>query len=241
MKLCRPFESAGDHIAIDLPGARAVFTTRHGGVSAGPYESLNLGRMTDDDPAAVEANRAALARQLGVEFSHGRQVHGAVVRRVSERRSSAPYEADGTATDVRGIAPLVTTADCLPITIAARGAVASVHAGWRGLEAGIIAEGIRAVRELGGEGPIEAAIGPGAGPCCYEVGEEVQERFRTFGPEVRSGDNLDLKRIARLQLERAGAARIHDAGLCTMCCPDFFSHRRDRGVTGRQAGVAWLT
>jgi copper oxidase (laccase) domain-containing protein len=73
------------------------------------------------------------------------------------------------------------------------------------------------------------------------VGEEVQERFRTFGPEVRSGDNLDLKRIARLQLERAGAARIHDAGLCTMCCPDFFSHRRDRGVTGRQAGVAWLT
>jgi polyphenol oxidase len=241
MKLVRPFEAAGAHIAIELPGARAVFTTRHGGVSAGPYESLNLGRVTEDDPAAVEANRTGLARELGVEFVHGRQVHRAVVTRARDGSSSGLREADGTATNVPGIAPLVTTADCLPITIAAQGAVASVHAGWRGLEAGIIAEGIRAVRELGGEGPIEAAIGPGAGPCCYEVGEEVHDRFRSFGPEVRRGDNLDLKRIAGLQLERAGAARIHDAALCTMCCPDFFSHRRDRGVTGRQAGIAWLT
>jgi YfiH family protein len=135
------------------------------------------------------------------------------------------------------------TADCLPIAIAGGGAVAMVHAGWRGLAGGVIAEGVRALRGLGDGGALAAAIGPGAGPCCYEVGEEVHAAFASEGPDVRAGRNLDLKAIARRQLERAGIERIYDVGLCTVCSDPslFFSHRRDDGVTGRQAGIAWLS
>jgi YfiH family protein len=136
---------------------------------------------------------------------------------------------------------MVLAADCLPIAIAGEGAVAMLHAGWRGLASGVVAEGVSALRALGADGPFEAAVGPGAGPCCYEVGEEVHA---AFGPDaVRRGRNLDLKAIARAQLERAGVAAVHDVELCTICADPvlFFSHRRDRGVTGRQAGVAWLS
>jgi copper oxidase (laccase) domain-containing protein len=96
-------------------------------------------------------------------------------------------------------------------------------------------------RELGGRGPLCAAIGPGAGACCYEVGEEVHAAFAD-GAEARRGRNLDLKAIAARELERAGVEQIHDLGLCTICSDSslFFSHRRDRGLTGRQAGLAWL-
>jgi copper oxidase (laccase) domain-containing protein len=108
-----------------------------------------------------------------------------------------------------------------------------LHAGWRGLAGGILAEGVARLRGLGA-GRIAAAIGPGAGPCCYEVGPEVHAALGT------SGRTVDLKAIARTQLEDAGVAEVHDAGLCTMCDPEaFFSHRRDGGVTGRQAGVVW--
>src|SRR5262249_6254755 len=114
-------------------------------------------------------------------------------------------------------------------------------AGWRGLRAGVVAEGVRAVRELGEPGPMVAAIGPGAGGCCYEVGDEVRAAFADYGPAVRTGRTVDLKAIARRQLEAAGVAAVHDVGLCTLCGdPDvFFSHRRDGGRTGRQVGVAW--
>jgi hypothetical protein len=112
-----------------------------------------------------------------------------------------------------------------------------------GLAGGVIAAGIAAVRELGSGGPLAAAIGPGAGPCCYEVGEELHARFAAYGPQVRRGRNLDLPLIARRQLEAAGVADIRALGICTICADPalFFSHRRDHGVTGRQAGVAWLT
>jgi polyphenol oxidase len=144
---------------------------------------------------------------------------------------------------------MVLVADCLPIAVAGRGrsngdgAVAMLHAGWRGLAGGIVAAGVQALRELGVDGPIEAAIGPGAGVCCYEVGEEVHAEFADVGSDVRRGRNLDLKAIARHELERAGVDAVHDIGLCTICADDslFFSHRRDHGVTGRQAGVAWLS
>ena len=118
-----------------------------------------------------------------------------------------------------------------------------LHAGWRGLAGGIVAEGVRAIRELGADGPLEAAIGPGAGGCCYEVGDEVHEVFADYGERVRRGRNLDLKAIAREQLERAGVQTVHDVELCTICSDEslFFSHRRDRGVTGRQAGLVWLS
>jgi purine-nucleoside/S-methyl-5'-thioadenosine phosphorylase / adenosine deaminase len=245
VRLLEPFQFEGDHLAIDLPGARALFTTRRGGYSGGPYESLNLGRFTDDEPEAVERNRLTLERGLGVRFAYGRQVHGdRVVRAVDAPPAGAiPEEADGQATAVTGLAPMVLTADCLPIALAGGGAVAMLHAGWRGLAAGVVASGVAAVRELGDGGPVAAAIGPGAGPCCYEVSEDVHEAFADYGTSVRHGRTLDLKAIARAALQRSGVGTVHDAGLCTICSDPalFFSHRRDHGITGRQAGIAWLS
>jgi polyphenol oxidase len=246
VRLEPPFRAAGEHIAADLPGARALFTTRRGGVSTGPYTSLNLGLFTDDEPARVHANRDRLAALVGVprgRFQQGRQVHGAHVRALSARPDphEEPAPADGQATSVPGVAPIVLVADCLPIALAARGAVGMVHAGWRGLAGGVMAEGVRAIRALGGSGPMVAAIGPGAGGCCYEVGDEVQAMFAAHGDAVRNGRNLDLKAIARRELQAAGVAAVHDVGICTLCAEPglFYSHRRDGGVTGRQAGVAW--
>jgi hypothetical protein len=251
MRLPAPFEHAGEHVAIDLPGARALFTTRRGGCSVGPYATLNLGRLTDDDPVHVDRNRAHLVGALGVEVTPIRQVHGADVIRLGggERPpdgpdSSDPPEADGQATARPGLAPMVLTADCLPIAIAGGGAVAVVHAGWRGLAAGVVAEGVRALGELGSGVGLAAAIGPGAGPCCYEVGEEVHAAFATHPLAVHAGEggrNIDLKAIAHGQLQAAGVATVHDLGICTICSELFYSHRGDRGVTGRQAGLAWLT
>jgi purine-nucleoside/S-methyl-5'-thioadenosine phosphorylase / adenosine deaminase len=250
MRLPPPFYAWDEHLAIDLPGARAVFTTRRGGFSSGPYTALNLGRLTADDPAAVLRNRARLQSRVGVRLAMIRQVHGPrVLRRDHPDQTSghAPQqeleEADGQATALREIAPIVLTADCLPIALAGGGSVAMLHAGWRGLATGVIEEGLRAVTELDGAQRLVAAIGPGAGVCCYEVGEEVHERFGACGDHVHRGRNLDLKAIARERLERAGVTAIHDADLCTICSEPslFFSHRRDHGVTGRQAGIAWLT
>jgi YfiH family protein len=246
VKLAPPFRQDGDHIAAELPGARALFTTRRGGVSAGPYASLNLGLWTDDEPANVHENRDRLAALAGIDrgrFAQGRQVHGAQVRAlpVPPDRDEEPAPADGQATSVSGVAPVVLVADCLPIALAGPGAVAMLHAGWRGLAGGVVEAGVRAVRELGGAGDVVAAIGPGAGGCCYEVGEEVHAAFAAHGDAVRSGRNLDLKAIAGRELRAAGVSAVYDVGICTMCAdPDlFYSHRRDGGVTGRQAGVAW--
>jgi YfiH family protein len=239
------FFARGEHFAIDLPGARALFTTRRGGFSGGPYAGLNLGRLTDDRAEDVERNRATLEAELGLPLSYIRQVHGTTVRRVSAPTPAGPGlpEADGQATAAPGVALMVMVADCLPIALAGGGAVAVLHGGWRGLAGGIVEEGVRAVRELGAEGPLVAAIGPGAGVCCYEVGEEVHQAFAADGPSVRRGRNLDLKQIARRRLQRAGVRAIHDIGVCTICAEEslLFSHRRDRGITGRQAGIAWLT
>ncbi|HWE32084.1 MAG TPA: polyphenol oxidase family protein [Solirubrobacteraceae bacterium] len=240
MKLPDPFETAGEHIAIELPGARALFTTRRGGYSAGAYESLNLGLLTDDDPDSVARNRDRVAAEAGAALAYIRQVHGTAILEASVDHPGR--EADGQVTSERGVGAVVMTADCLPIAIAGGGAVGVVHAGWRGLAAGVIDAGVTALRELGREGHLRAAIGPGAGPCCYEVGEEVHARFAR---RARNGRNLDLKAIAREQLTLAGVDVVHDVGLCTICSADpeplFFSHRRDCGVTGRQGGVAWLT
>jgi YfiH family protein len=243
VRLPAPFKTAGDHLAIDLRGARAVFTTRRGGFSSGPYSTLNLGLLTDDDDSAVGRNRAFLAAELGVRFAYGRQVHGSAVQRADgpQDEDAVPAEADGQASATPGVGVLVLTADCLPIAVAGRGAVAMLHAGWRGLACGVVAAGVAAVRELGAEGPLSAAIGPGAGPCCYEVGDDVHALFAEAERAAGGGRTLDLKAIAAAELERAGVDEVHDAGLCTICSTVFFSHRRDRGITGRQAGVAWLT
>jgi purine-nucleoside/S-methyl-5'-thioadenosine phosphorylase / adenosine deaminase len=223
------FRFEGDHLAIDLPGGTVLFTTRRGGVSERPYASLNLGLWTEDDAERVRENRERVRALAGAEhLVQGRQVHGARVVVDAE----AVEEADGQVTTRPGAAAVVLVADCLPVALAGDGAVAMLHAGWRGLAAGVLEEGVRAV----GGGPMAAAIGPGIGPCCYEVGDEVRAVFGT------TDRTLDLKAIAAARLRAAGVEEIHDCGLCTACDPErFFSHRRDRGVTGRQAGVVWRT
>jgi YfiH family protein len=239
-----PFFDLAGHYAIDLPGARAVFTTRRGGYSQGPYRSLNLGVFTDDEPEAVAHNRAALRADLAappLSFVH--QVHGAEVR-VAEGGSGPPPlpRVDGQVTATPDVAPVALVADCLPVAVTGDGAVAMLHAGWRGLAAGIIGEGVRALRALGGEGPLVAAIGPGAGACCYEAGAEVHEAFADVA-DAHHGTHVDLRAVARRRLAEAGVEDVADLPICTICSdPDLlFSHRRDHGVTGRQAGLAWLT
>lgn len=276
--LAPPFAWEGDHITVQLgAGARGLFTTRRGGISEGPYASLNLGRWTDDDPAAIDENRRRVLGLTGrTAFAHGRQVHGANVVRVAAEPAMASAqvagstgggeaargaadgavadvgaaaaggeafgvvpEADGQATSRRDVAVLVLTADCLPVLLAADGAVAALHAGWRGLAAGVLEEGVAALRDLGGAGAITAAIGPAACGRCYEVRDDV--RAALGEPPASGPAPIDLKQIARRCLEAAGVT-VHDVGLCTMCSQRdlFFSHRADGGVTGRQAGVAWL-
>jgi YfiH family protein len=241
--LLAPFAWQDDQIAGALPGARFVFSTRRGGVSAGSYASLNLGRLTEDPHENVVENRRRLGDVTGHPWErvcYGRQVHGATVRRATEPPGAArpAGEEDGQAIARADLAALVFVADCLPIELASDTDVAALHGGWRPLAAGIVAEGVAALRELGA-GEVHAALGPSARGCCYEVGEEVHERFA--GYDARRGErNLDLAAVATRQLHDAGVAHVHDVGLCTMCWFGlFFSHRRDRGVTGRQAGVVW--
>jgi polyphenol oxidase len=224
------FTALGDHLAIALPGGTALFTTRRGGVSDGPFASLNLGLWTDDDDDRVRENRARVERLVGGRLAQVRQVHGTDV---IEADPDTVTEADGQVTAERGVAAMALVADCLPIALVAPEAVAMLHAGWRGLAGGVIDNGVARLRDRGAD-RIAAAIGPGAGPCCYEVGAAVHAAFGT------SGRTVDLKAIARERLAAAGVEDVHDCGLCTMHDPErFFSHRRDRGVTGRQAGVAW--
>jgi polyphenol oxidase len=239
-QLKAPFRWEGDHVAADLPGAGALFTTRRGGVSSGPFASLNLGLLTDDDNDNVNENRARVAAATGCpreRFLYGKQVHGATVRRATEPPGPTRprTDEDGQATALRNHPALVFVADCTPVVLAAQGAIATLHVGWRPAAAGIVHEGIKALREVGGTGPITALIGPGARACCYEVGEEVHAQFA--GYDARRGQNLDLPAVIRQQL---AGIEVHDVELCTMCCFGlFFSHRRDGGVTGRQAGIAW--
>jgi YfiH family protein len=229
-----------------LPGARAAFSTRLGGVSEAPFESLNLGILTDDEPTSVIENRRRLATMLGFapeRVAIGRQVHGAELQAHRGPQVPSPFsepgseiaEVDGQLSAEPGLAMLVFVADCLPVALTGPGGVAMLHCGWRGLAGGIVARGVEAVAAT------DAAIGPGIGACCYEVGEEIIDAFADLGPGIASGRMLDLAEVARRLLGRAGVGRVESAGLCTSCEPNlFFSHRRDRGTTGRQAGLAWL-
>ncbi len=247
-------------LQADLGPARAAFTTRMGGVSKAPFDGLNLGVLSDDTVEAVLENRRRLASALGldpVRVPIGLQVHGAELACHAGPQEPSPFaqpgseipEVDGHVVAEPGLAPLVFAADCLPVALSGPGGVAMLHCGWRGLAAGIVAAGAAAVSAT------DAAIGPGIGPCCYEVGPEVLRAFAALGegiavaggPKSRAGDNLsahrrlDLVEVTRRLLVAAGAERIEAAGLCTSCEAElFFSHRRDHGRTGRQAGVAWI-
>ena len=247
-------------LQADLGGARAAFTTRGGGVSDAPFDALNLGVLTEDSDEAVVQNRRRLAAVLGldpVRIPIAHQVHGAELVFHSGPQEPSPFvgpgseipQADGHVVDQSGLAPLIFTADCLPVALAGPGGVAMLHCGWRGLAAGIVAAGAEAV------GATDAVIGPGIGPCCYEVGPEVLDAFASLGDGICTADGpktrpsvpkaaqrrLDLPEVARRLLREAGVARVESAGLCTSCEPElFFSHRRDDGRTGRQAGLVWL-
>ncbi|MCW3041760.1 MAG: hypothetical protein JWM31_3665 [Solirubrobacterales bacterium] len=251
--LPHPFRWDGPLLAASLEHAEARFSGRAGGVSAGPYASLDLARYVPERAVAVRQNMERLAAMTGVSverWAQNEQVHGTRVRRVADPSGlgddGAP--ADGqTLTRAAGGAGVVLTADCLPVVVAGAGAVAVLHAGWRGLADGVLEEGVRALRELGTAGRLQALIGPGAGGCCFEVGTEVRAAFAADGVLPRAEPApIDLKAIAARRLAAAGVAAVHDCDLCTMCATDpdtgtrrFFSHRADGGTTGRQAGIAW--
>jgi len=230
-------------LEAELPGATAAFSARTGGFSDGPFESLNLGVLTDDDEATVRRNRARLCDALGLDPSSvliGRQVHGAELAEHRAAQSPSPFaqpgseipEVDGHVIREGGLAALVFVADCLPVALAGDSGVAVLHCGWRGLAGGIVATGAEAVSAT------HAAIGPGIGACCYEVGEEVLGAFSGLGPGIADGRMLDLAEVARRLLTAAGVGEVEASGHCTSCEPElFYSHRRDGGVTGRQGGI----
>ncbi len=220
--------------SCELPGgARALFSSRAHG---------NLSTHTGDGHERGRAARDALCADLDLRWlCASRQVHGSEVQRVralgGAGGEAVAIDADGHATAVLGIGAMVLTADCLPVALGGGDAVAMLHAGWRGLAAGVLDEGVRALRELGaGTSELVAVIGPGAGACCYEVGPEVHA---AFGVSVARPQNIDLRAIARERLLTAGVARVLDANACTICDERFFSHRREGARAGRQAGVAW--
>jgi purine-nucleoside/S-methyl-5'-thioadenosine phosphorylase / adenosine deaminase len=219
------------------------FTTRRGGVSPPPWDSLNLGGAVGDEPARVVENWRRLEAATGLLFARVQQVHGARV--VHLDAASVPVEeADAVVSTEVGLAACVSVADCVPVLLAdpGTGAVCAVHAGWRGTLARAAAAGVRALAEIAGAPPsrLLAVIGPSIGPCCYEVSADLAGRFRAElgsvggeGPAPR----LDLWAANRRVLEAAGVAgdRIEVLGRCTACERDaFFSHRRDAGRTGRQ-------
>jgi hypothetical protein len=228
---------------------RVAFSTRLGGVSKEAFASLNLGILTEDDPASVVKNRTRLCDAVGADpdgATMAWQRHGATVTRAQPRGIVTPgtvYDhCDGLWSDEPGRAMLLLTADCIPIALARSDgevpAVGILHAGWRGLLAGLVATGVRAI----GARDLVAAIGPSIGPCCYEVGEEVATPFReAFGDDVVRNGKLDLWTSAERALRAAGCEHVERFDICTSCDAErFFSHRRDNGKTGRQGVIAYV-
>jgi polyphenol oxidase len=232
-------------IRWDAPGPyEVVFTTRIGGVSEGPYASLNLGRKTGDDVRRVDENRRRACAEIAADetkLALNHQIHSTIVRRARQGERGG-VRGDGLWTEEPGLPILALAADCLPIALVrANGAAPAacvLHAGRIGLLDGILEAGVRAVG-----GTPAAAIGPAIGPCCYEVGEEVAAPYRArFGAGIMRGRNLHLRQAAERRLCAAGVTRIEQFDLCTACNPElFFSHRRDgkpRGVQGVVARVS---
>jgi YfiH family protein len=221
----------------ELPGYAVAFSTRLGGVSEGRFASLNLGRRSGDDVGRVDENRRRLCAEVGADVDKltiNYQTHSAVVRRARAGEKGAP--GDGLWTDEPGVPLLVLTADCVPVALGRqdRTALAVLHVGWRGLLAGIVEAGVRA---LGG-GNVAAAVGPAIGPCCYEVGDDVAERF---DGDLRAGRTLDIWTAVERRLRAAGCASVERLDLCTHCNPDlFFSYRRDGKPYGGQGVLAYV-
>jgi YfiH family protein len=229
---------------VRLPNATVTFTTRHGGVSEGPYESLNLGILTDDLPERVTENRRRAADRAGVDpdrMAMGWQVHGTELREWTEAPPDRAYaepggkdleRVDGHLTRAPGLGLLVLVADCFPVALSDGGQAAMLHCGWRPLAGGIVEKALERF-----DGTPAAAVGPGIGGCCYEVGDEVLEAFADVDGAA-TGRMLDLRVVIAAKLAAAGVTDVQHVDECTSCSPErYFSHRRDRGVTGRQAGI----
>lgn len=227
----------------DVLGSRVVFTDRRGGVSRSPFDTLNLSTAQDDSRDAVERNRARATALLEGGRSPGdwvpiRQVHGArVVRGDDVEAGGEAVAADAVVLASPGRVGGVLVADCAPLALVGRGGVAAVHAGWRGLLAGVVGAAADALRQAGVE-PVRALVGPCIRPCCYEFGEaDLATVEGSFGRQVRGTTNagapaLDVPAAMRSALAGAGLERVWELGVCTACSPDYFSHRRD-GRTGR--------
>ena len=226
-------------------GLLVAFTDRRGGVSSRPYAKLNLAARVGDDVAAVMENRRRAGESAGFDESRlalARQVHGKELVTVASEQSGVIGEADGLVVTGPGAVIGILTADCAPVVVASRnggGKAAVLHAGWRGLVAGVLSDGLQ---EVGGDPA--AWIGPAIKACCYEVGPEVVAAFDREGLPVerRSGERgrVDIAHVARASLEKAGLTNVVDSGICTHCNSNYYSYRRD-GVTGRQgAFVSFL-
>ncbi len=230
----------------------ALMTTRAGGVSAAPFDSLNLGRSAGDERAAVDENRRRFAAAIGVPTRYLSQVHGARVARLTHT-DSASSEADAAITTEAGLACTMMVADCLPVLFAAPEArgVGAAHAGWRGLAGGVLEATVKALCEATACQPkdLKAWLGPCIGPRHFEVGADVLHAFGAAGasgfvPRLRSGGSprwlADLPGLARDRLRVAGVTQISGGAWCTVEDPlRFFSFRRD-GVTGRMAAAVWI-
>ncbi|MSX03213.1 MAG: laccase domain-containing protein [Actinobacteria bacterium] len=221
----------GDHdITLQADAATLLFSTAAAGDFADPTE-----RDTEwlEELSSVKRER----------WAQDQQVHGTEVRVVDDAARSAAWSApvDAQLTTAPGVLCLVRVADCVPVLLAGSQGVGAVHAGWKGLHGGIIANAVTALR-LRGAPPLTAAIGPCARGCCYEVGEDTLDLFSGVPQAARSGHRLDLADIAKAQLAALQVADVVDTGLCTICSePDeFFSYRRDGGEAGRMIGAAWL-
>jgi hypothetical protein len=235
------------------PGVRYFCTTRAGGVSQAPRDTLNLGLRAGDAPEAVAENRRRVRAAVPGEPLWLRQVHGAEVADADQEGDPGEPALDASVTTRPGRVLAVMVADCLPVALAdAQGTVLGVaHAGWRGLAGGVLENTLKAMRAKAPRaGGWRAWIGPGIGPTAFEVGEDVLRAFAADGPEARAlfaprpgvpGKWLaDLPALARLRLLRAGVEEPAVSGLCTVSDTQrFFSYRRD-GETGRMALLAWL-
>ena len=242
-------------LAWEGAGASAAFPTRAGGVSPAPFASLNLGLSVDDEAGNVLENRRRFCAALGVPQERlvvPGQVHGTALAWVGESeagrgafdRETVIHDHDGLLSAAPGLGLVVSYADCVPVVIAARGAdgpeLAVVHAGWRGMLAGIVGQTAALLARRGRL--LGAVVGPSIGPCCFAVEEGLRKRFEERFPGSAAGGTVDLWACAERDLTSAGmpAATVSVVGLCTASDGRFFSHRRDCGTTGRHLAVAWL-
>jgi YfiH family protein len=238
-------------IRLDLPGAEILFSDRTGGVSAPPFDTANAGYARGDDPANVDENRGRIGAALGgpgsdpAEWISLHQVHGARVYPADTAGKNfgrpAP-EADAAVSSEPDTVLSVLTADCVPVALVAPGVIGAVHAGWRGILAGVVEAAVVAVQQRS-SGPVRAVLGPCIHPECYEFSAaDLEPIAARLGPGVAgttAGGRLalDLPGAVALALRAAGVTDITDVDVCTACSPDHFSHRRDarrHGTTGLQ-------